>query len=702
MRETENVGQNARGLATRLRLVLIALMASLSLAAGASATGTRDPSDGGAAIDSQIDTGVDVVFVLDNSGSMRQNDPEYLTRRAVANFARAMAKDSAMHGRIAIVLFDGRARLVQPLTPIAKDSADRILTSPLSTLDFGGQRTNSPSGIERALYELRENGRAQARKAIIFLSDGKIDTGSLEGDAEASRWLREDLAGESREAGIRIFGVAFTEAADYQLMQALALKTRASYYRAFEAKELDSVVSDVLQQIGQSRNEVLASGKLSGTTLDPHSAVDPPSVASAPLPEEEGNRFEIFGWLPIAIFVAGASLYWGYRRRSDPAVDTNPLESFVDVDPIAPQAQLLDFAGRIGEIGGVVLLGQGRTTIGRDPHNDIAVDNDAISSEHAVIEVRNGRYWLEDRRSTNGTMLGDQNLVPGQPVQLKGGDHIKLGEIELMFVLAGYVPGGATVFLNPATTAPQGWESTSPSENPEALESDSAQAVGSEEFSGTGQGSGGSHISLLPKLEDQVTPGEVRDTREEEITIDGEDEIDGSTGGSIYRNCLDYHLERVDEISPALAGFVKRGFDEEMRDALSVAAGELIRSAQEADTIQQKAYTASAIRYLICAVPDSMELARGRFGDVYGGFTRLLTAALQDESFVRDRCEILAVLTFGQATDRDALPWVSLSIVPDDGEDPRIDLLSYEFLTDDERHEIEAGDPSDKSHSGHA
>ena len=31
---------------------------------------------------------VDVVFVLDNSGSMRNSDPDYLTRTAVANFAR--------------------------------------------------------------------------------------------------------------------------------------------------------------------------------------------------------------------------------------------------------------------------------------------------------------------------------------------------------------------------------------------------------------------------------------------------------------------------------------------------------------------------------------------------------------------------------------------------------------------------------------
>ncbi|MEE8165946.1 MAG: vWA domain-containing protein, partial [Myxococcota bacterium] len=193
-------------------------------------------------------TAVDVVFVLDNSGSMRMHDPDFLTRSAVMNFADALARDPDTDGRVALVLFDGDARLIQSLTPIHDGDAGRLLASPLSALDFSGQRTNSPAGIERALYELRQKGRAEAQQVIIFLTDGKIDTGNARSDLEAARWLREDLADESLAKEIRIFGVAFTESADYQLIQAVALKTRASYYRAFEASELDSVVTEVLAQ----------------------------------------------------------------------------------------------------------------------------------------------------------------------------------------------------------------------------------------------------------------------------------------------------------------------------------------------------------------------------------------------------------------------------------------------------------------------
>jgi pSer/pThr/pTyr-binding forkhead associated (FHA) protein len=44
-----------------------------------------------------------------------------------------------------------------------------------------------------------------------------------------------------------------------------------------------------------------------------------------------------------------------------------------------------------------------RTTIGRKPHNDIQIDNLAVSGEHAVIETIMNDCILEDLGSTNGT-----------------------------------------------------------------------------------------------------------------------------------------------------------------------------------------------------------------------------------------------------------------------------------------------------------
>ena len=122
----------------------------------------------------------------------------------------------------------------------------------------------------------------------------------------------------------------------------------------------------------------------------------------------------------------------------------------------------------------------------------------------------------------------------------------------------------------------------------------------------------------------------------------------------------------------------------------------MIETARTSSGVEVRAYTRDRIRYAVCGIAGTTDGAREHFVEGFGGFTRALTEQLQDESFTRDRCEILAFLTFGF----DEQPWVSLSIVPDDGQDPRIDLISYEFLTDPERQELEPNIDPEISQSG--
>src|SRR4051812_24761769 len=72
-----------------------------------------------------------------------------------------------------------------------------------------------------------------------------------------------------------------------------------------------------------------------------------------------------------------------------------------------------------------------RTTIGRKPHNDIQIDNLAVSGEHAVIVTILNDSFLEDLGSTNGT------IVNGNPIKkhfLQNNDVIELGKYKLKFV----------------------------------------------------------------------------------------------------------------------------------------------------------------------------------------------------------------------------------------------------------------------------
>src|SRR5881392_2623969 len=72
-----------------------------------------------------------------------------------------------------------------------------------------------------------------------------------------------------------------------------------------------------------------------------------------------------------------------------------------------------------------------RTTIGRKPHNDIQIDNLAVSGEHAVIVTILNDSFLEDLGSTNGTMVNSQ---PIKKHFLQNNDVIELGKYRLKYI----------------------------------------------------------------------------------------------------------------------------------------------------------------------------------------------------------------------------------------------------------------------------
>ncbi len=75
-------------------------------------------------------------------------------------------------------------------------------------------------------------------------------------------------------------------------------------------------------------------------------------------------------------------------------------------------------------------LNKERTTLGRKPHNDIQVDNLAVSGEHAAIITILSDSFIEDLNSTNGT------LVNGKPVKkhfLQNNDVIEIGKHKLKY-----------------------------------------------------------------------------------------------------------------------------------------------------------------------------------------------------------------------------------------------------------------------------
>ena len=215
----------------------------------------------------------DIMLVLDNSGSMRKNDPTFLARGAVESFINKLDTNS----RAGVLIFDHSVTQAVPLTAIDADGKAALIKS-LENINYRGQLIDSPAAVERAIYELKTNKRDGGDQFIIFMTDGIVDTGNP-ADVEKTKWLREDLAVDAADNGIKVFAIAFTEYADFFLIQSLAKKTHGEYFRALSPADLAGVFDTV-------------HAKLSEPSASPPEPVAPPPVKApeatviTPLPDD--------------------------------------------------------------------------------------------------------------------------------------------------------------------------------------------------------------------------------------------------------------------------------------------------------------------------------------------------------------------------------------------------------------------------------
>lgn len=73
----------------------------------------------------------------------------------------------------------------------------------------------------------------------------------------------------------------------------------------------------------------------------------------------------------------------------------------------------------------------GHSVLGRHPDCDIVVDIGAVSRRHAHVSHENGRYYVEDLNSRNGTYVNERQLSGRQ--ELTEGDRIRICDIVFTF-----------------------------------------------------------------------------------------------------------------------------------------------------------------------------------------------------------------------------------------------------------------------------
>jgi pSer/pThr/pTyr-binding forkhead associated (FHA) protein len=78
-------------------------------------------------------------------------------------------------------------------------------------------------------------------------------------------------------------------------------------------------------------------------------------------------------------------------------------------------------------------LDKERVVVGRSSSTDLPIRSTTISREHCALERQEGRWFVVDLGSSNGTRVGDQRLDAHGRRELQERDIIKAGKARLTF-----------------------------------------------------------------------------------------------------------------------------------------------------------------------------------------------------------------------------------------------------------------------------
>lgn len=81
-----------------------------------------------------------------------------------------------------------------------------------------------------------------------------------------------------------------------------------------------------------------------------------------------------------------------------------------------------------------------RTLVGRSAACALRIDDPSVSGEHATLWFRDGRWWVRDLGSRNGTRVDGEPLAPGEERRLAPGSTIAWGASNSPWILADAGP----------------------------------------------------------------------------------------------------------------------------------------------------------------------------------------------------------------------------------------------------------------------
>lgn len=366
----------------------------------------------------------DIMVVIDNSASMKKNDPDFLLKEAIFKFTENVRENA----KTGFIRFSTNVDVFRSLQQINTDSAKNSFRKIVGQIDYSGRFTNIPAAVEKAFYELKTNGQKDIDRIILIMTDGIVDLEDPTLNDEKEKWLKEIITEDCKKENIRIFSIAFTESADFELLQTISLKTGGSYFRALTAGDISGVFNSISEELMKGEEQVIK---------ETEPVIQTDSVVSDNKDSEKdiSTGVIIIISLIFVMAVTGMLIYFSKKRH---ILNELPAEEL-------PEAYLIDVSGITNK--GTYQIKKRITRIGRAEANDLYIPDEKnfISSYHAIIEYSNQNFYVIDQDSVNGTSVNGTRVEKKEKVHLKGGDQISFDKYSFKFLCPVEGERGQTV-----------------------------------------------------------------------------------------------------------------------------------------------------------------------------------------------------------------------------------------------------------------
>lgn len=215
---------------------------------------------------------MEVVFVIDCSGSMKTNDPSQMGLSMVQAFIDTVQAENI---RVGYVAYNDSILAFSAPASIAASEKRELLKEEIGAISYGGD-TDIGMGISYAygLLSMEEN----VRQIMVLISDGETDLPrSNERTEEQSNQELEQYVHRCAEENIQIYTVAFGQYdGREEILEEIAKKTGAGNYVAQGPENLIAVLYGIFQDSLAYQIQQFSSGTYAGGNQEIKCVLDAP------------------------------------------------------------------------------------------------------------------------------------------------------------------------------------------------------------------------------------------------------------------------------------------------------------------------------------------------------------------------------------------------------------------------------------------